>query len=59
MTSGVRLGVAAVTTRGFKEEDMKILGDIIANAVKNSENEQELEKLKIQVKTLLNKYPLY
>ena len=59
VTSGVRLGVAAVTTRGFKEEDMKILGDIIANAVKNSENEQELEKLKIQVKTLLNKYPLY
>lgn len=59
VTSGVRLGVAAVTTRGFKEQDMKILGDIIANAVKNSENEQELEKLKIQVKTLLNKYPLY
>lgn len=59
VTSGVRLGVAAVTTRGFKEEDMNVLGKIIAEAVKNSDNEQELEKLKIQVKTLLNKYPLY
>ena len=59
VTSGVRLGVAAVTTRGFKEEDMNVFGKIIAEAVKNSDNEQELEKLKIQVKTLLNKYPLY
>ena len=59
VTSGVRLGVAAVTTRVFKEEDMNVLGKIIAEAVKNSDNEQELEKLKIQVKTLLNKYPLY
>ena len=59
VTSGVRLGVAAVTTRGFKEEDMNVLGKIIAEAVKNSDNEQELEKLKIQVKPLLNKYPLY
>lgn len=59
VTSGVRLGVAAVTTRGFKEEDMNVLGKIIAEAVKNSDNEQELEKLTIQVKTLLNKYPLY
>ncbi len=59
VTSGVRLGVAAVTTRGFKEEDMNVLGKIIAEAVKNSDNEQELEKLKIHVKTLLNKYPLY
>ena len=38
---------------------MNVLGKIIAEAVKNSDNEQELEKLKIQVKTLLNKYPLY
>lgn len=59
VTSGVRLGVAAITTRGFKEDDMKVLGKIIAQAVKNSDNERFLDNLKIEVKTLLNKYPLY
>ena len=59
VTSGVRLGVAAVTTRGFKEDDMKILGKIIAEAVKNSDDESKLDNLKLEVKTLLNKYPLY
>lgn len=59
VTSGVRLGVAAVTTRGFKEDDMKILGKIIAEAVKNSNDEKILDNLKLEVKTLLNKYPLY
>ena len=59
VTSGVRLGVAAVTTRGFKEDDMKILGKIIAEAVKNSDDESKLDILKLEVKTLLNKYPLY
>ncbi len=59
VTSGVRLGVAAVTTRGFKEDDMKVLGEIIAQAVKNSDDESKLDNLKLEVKTLLNKYPLY
>lgn len=59
VTSGVRLGVAAVTTRGFKEDDMKVLGKIIAQAVKNSDDESKLDNLKLEVKTLLNKYPLY
>lgn len=59
VTSGVRLGVAAVTTRGFNESDMKILGKIIAEAVKNSDDESKLDNLKLEIKTLLNKYPLY
>ena len=59
VTSGVRLGVAAVTTRGFKEDDMKVLGEIIAQAVKNSDDESKLDNLKLEVKKLLNKYPLY
>lgn len=59
VTSGVRLGVAAVTTRGFNECDMKVLGKIIAEAVKNSDDEKILDNLKLEVKTLLNKYPLY
>ena len=59
VTSGVRLGVAAITTRGFKEDDMKVLGKIIANAIKNSDDESILDNLKLEVKTLLNKYPLY
>ena len=59
VTSGVRLGVAAITTRGFNENDMKTLGKIIAEAVKNSNDEKILDNLKLEVKTLLNKYPLY
>ncbi len=59
ITSGVRLGTPAITTRGFKEEDMKIIGEIIAETIKNSENEQKLAKLKEKSLELCGKYPLY
>ena len=59
VTSGVRLGTPAVTTRGFKTEDMKIVGEIIAEAVKNSENATKLEELKNKSAALCKKYPLY
>ena len=47
VTSGIRLGSAAVTTRGFKEEDMKQIANIIAKAIENSDNETVLEKLRL------------
>ena len=61
VTSGVRLGSPAVTTRGFKEEDMKEVGKIIAAAVKLSgtEDEAKIKELRQRSLKLCEKYPLY
>lgn len=59
VTSGIRLGAAAMTTRGFKEDDMKEIARIIAEAIKNSENEEILGKLRQDSLKLCEKYPLY
>lgn len=59
VTSGIRLGSAAMTTRGFKEDDMKEVARIIAEAIKNSENEDILDKLRADSLKLCEKYPLY
>ncbi|MCR5742728.1 MAG: serine hydroxymethyltransferase [Lachnospiraceae bacterium] len=57
VTSGIRLGTPAVTTRGFKEEDMAVVAKAIALAIKDPEaNAAEAKAL---VKTLTDKYPLY
>ena len=59
VTSGIRLGTPAVTTRGFKEEDMKQVAKIIASAIFSSDNETELSKLREKSLELCKKYPLY
>ncbi len=59
VTSGIRLGAAAVTTRGFKEDDMREVAGIIAEAVKNSDNETVLNSLKEKSLSLCLKHPLY
>ncbi len=59
VTSGIRLGSAAMTTRGFKEDDMREVARIISEAIKNSENEEILEKLRADSLKLCEKYPLY
>ena len=59
VTSGIRLGVPAVTTRGFKEEDMKEVAKIIASAILSSDNEEELQGLKERALKLCKKYPIY
>ena len=59
VTSGIRLGTPAVTTRGFKEEDMKEVAKIIASAIYSSDNEVGLNNLKERSLKLLAKYPLY
>ena len=59
VTSGIRLGSAAVTTRGFKEEDMAEVARIIAEAIKNSDDETALKNLKERSLKLGQKYPLY
>lgn len=59
VTSGIRLGVPAVTTRGFKEEDMKEVAKIIASAVFSSDNEVALKELRAKSLDLCKKHPLY
>lgn len=59
VTSGIRLGVPAVTTRGFKEEDMKEVAKIIASAIFSSDNEQGLKDLRERSLKLCKKYPIY
>ena len=59
VTSGIRLGAAAMTTRGFKEDDMREVARIIAEAIKNSDNEAALANLRQDSLKLCKKYPLY
>lgn len=59
VTSGIRLGTAAVTTRGFDEDAMVEIADIIAKAIANSDNENVLKELKLKSKALCDKFPLY
>ena len=57
ITSGIRIGSPAMTTRGLKENDFKEIGNIIAQALKNN-SEENLNKLKQQVLNITKKYPL-
>jgi len=59
VTSGIRIGTPAVTSRGFKEEDMKEVGAIIATVLKNPEDEAVKAEAKERVKALTDKHPLY
>ncbi|MFJ7953550.1 serine hydroxymethyltransferase [Lysinibacillus sp. NPDC096418] len=59
VTSGIRLGTAAVTSRGFNEETMDEIGELVAITLKNIENEQELVKVSKRVSTLTSRFPLY
>ena len=58
VTSGVRLGTCAITTRGFMEEDMEEIAAIIANALRFKNNETALMSLRVQSQGLCDKYPL-
>ena len=57
VTSGIRIGTAAVTTRGFEEEDMKVIAEIIDEAIQNREG--DLSTLREKVEALCDKHPLY
>ena len=59
VTSGIRLGTPAMTTRGFKEDDMKEVARIIADAINNSDNEDVLKQLRLDSLALCEKHPLY
>jgi len=59
VTSGIRIGTPATTTRGLKEAEMLQVAEWIDRALKNIENGPELAKIKAEVKTLCQRFPLY
>jgi glycine hydroxymethyltransferase len=59
ITSGVRIGSPALTTRGMKEAEMKIIGGWIAQVLNGSKDEALLKKIKGQVRELCLKFPIY
>ncbi len=57
--SGIRIGTPAVTTRGMKEPEMKIIGDMIHRVLSNPKNEDIEQEVKVQVSEMCQSFPLY
>lgn len=58
-TSGLRFGTPAITTRGLKEEEMATIVDLIDRVLSDSENEQNISKVRSEVNAMMEKYPLF
>ncbi len=59
VTSGIRVGTAAGTTRGITQDEFREIGELIAATVFNAENEAKLAEIRAKVDALLVKHPLY
>jgi glycine hydroxymethyltransferase len=59
VTSGIRLGTPAITTRGMKEGEMKTIARLIAYVLEDIQNEKRIEDVRKEVDTLCEKFPLY
>lgn len=59
ITSGIRIGTPAVTTRGLKEEDMNTIVDLIDKVIQNYQNEEKLEEIREEVIDLMQGRPLF
>lgn len=59
VTSGMRVGVPAVTTRGLKEAEMEIIAGLIDRVIMQPDNEQEILAVRTEVKSLMSGFPLY
>jgi glycine hydroxymethyltransferase len=59
VTSGIRLGTPATTTRGLKEAQMEQVADWVVRALANMENEAELAVIKGEVREMCKQFPLY
>ena len=59
VTSGIRLGTPAVTTRGMKEKETLIISKLIDAIIHNPEDEKTIKEVNVQVKELCNTFPIY
>ena len=59
VTSGIRIGSAAMTTRGFNEADARVLANLVADVLANPEDEENLANVRKQITALCDKYPVY
>ena len=59
VTSGIRIGTAAVTTRGLEEKDMIKIVEFIDKAISNNDNEVALSKIASEVKAFMSHRPLF
>lgn len=59
VTSGIRIGTPALTTRGMKETEMEKIADIINRAISNFKDEKSLDELRLEVKQLASGFPLF
>jgi len=59
VTSGIRIGTPALTSRGMNGDDMREIGNVVALALSNPDNDRVLEEARSRVAKLCDKYPLY
>src|SRR5690606_37186784 len=59
VTSGIRVGVPAITTRGMKEQDMETIVAMVDKVLMNPDDEKTIDAVKSDVKELMKKFPLY
>ena len=59
VTSGIRIGTPAITSRGFDEEDARKVAELIVRTLRAKEDEAEQEAIRQEVKALTDKNPLY
>jgi len=59
VASGIRLGTPAITTRGMKEPEMRLIGEWIAEVLMNVENENVIQRVREKVGELVERFPLY
>jgi glycine hydroxymethyltransferase len=59
VTSGIRLGTPAITTRGFKEKEASIVGEFIADVLDSPEDKSIINKVRNNVSELTKKFPVY
>ena len=59
ITSGIRIGTPAITTRGFLEEEAEQVVDLMCDAIENRNDQASLDRIKDEVKDLCNNFPVY
>jgi glycine hydroxymethyltransferase len=59
VASGIRVGTPAVTSRGMREPEMDLIGELIARALKTPDDDAALGMIKLEVERLCRKFPLY